>query len=53
MVYGDEYYQLDKQEIIALNTWQIQKLKKQAQEQNEIINNLIERIEKLEKESEK
>lgn len=47
------FLQLDKKEIIALNTWQIQKLKKQVQEQNEIINNLIERIEKLEKESEK
>ena len=53
LIYGEKILKLDKQEIIALNTWQIQKLKKQVQEQNEIINNLIERIEKLEKECEK
>lgn len=33
LVYKDgDYYSLDKQEIIALNTWQIQKLKKKIEE---------------------
>lgn len=47
------FLQLDKKEIIALNTWQIQKLKKQVRKQNEIIKGLAKRIEKIEKESEK
>lgn len=41
MVWEDGgYYQLNKQEIIALNTWQIQLLKKQVQEQQKQIDEL-------------
>ena len=41
MVWEDEgYYQLNRQEIIALNTWQIQMLKKQIQEQQKQIDEL-------------
>lgn len=47
-VYEDNnYLMLDKQEIIALNTWQIQLLKKQVQEQQNEINELKEQIAKL------
>ena len=53
MIYGNNLLKLNKEEIIALNTWQIQKLKKQVQEQQDIINMLIKRIEKLERESDK
>lgn len=35
-----KYYNLDKREIIALNTWQIQLLKKQVQEQQKQIDEL-------------
>ena len=47
MIWGtDKCYQLEKDEIIALNTWQIQKLKSTIKE-------LEERLTKLEKESDK
>lgn len=48
-----KYYTLERDEIIALNTWQIQKLKQQVSEQQEQIKNLTQRIEKLERESDK
>ena len=53
MIFGTKLLKLNKEEIIALNTWQIQKLKNQVQEQQEIIDKLIQRIEKLERESDK
>lgn len=37
----DTFYSLDKREIIALNTWQIQKLKKQVKELTEKLEGLI------------
>jgi hypothetical protein len=43
MVYqseGSEYLSLDKKEIIALNTWQIQMLKKEIKELKEEIEKL-------------
>ncbi len=39
--YKDEkYYKLDKQELIALNTWQIQKLKKLFEKMTDKINEM-------------
>ena len=45
----NKYYQLDKEEIIALNTWQIQKLKKENQELKAAINELRQEIENIKK----
>ena len=44
---NDDYLRLEKQEIIALNTWQIQMLKQQVKMQQEQIDLLKEEIEKL------
>lgn len=51
-VHGKKILKLDKQEIIALNTWQIQKLKNQVKEQQEMLEQLREEINLL-KESDK
>ena len=40
----DDILNLDKRELIALNTWQIQLLKKQIKEQEKLINKLEDRI---------
>lgn len=42
-----KYYNLDKRELIALNTWQIQKLKQENKELKNAIQELKEEIEKL------
>ena len=50
MVYSNEdndYLGLDKQEIIALNTWQIQKLKQENKELKSAIEELREEIKKI------
>jgi len=44
---NDDYLRLEKQEIIALNTWQIQMLKQQVKMQQEQIDLLKEEINKL------
>ena len=44
---NSKYYNLDKREIIALNTWQIQLLKKQVQEQQHQIDELKKEMEEL------
>lgn len=50
VLHGEKLLKIDKNEIIALNTWQIQNLKAQVKEQQETIKDLIKRIEKLERE---
>lgn len=39
MIWKEQYYNLNKQEIIALNTWQIQQLKKRIIQLEEKLNN--------------
>ena len=43
----DDLLNLDKREIIALNTWQIQKLKQENKELKEAIKEIQKEIEKL------
>lgn len=45
----NNYYNLDKNELIALNTWQIQKLKNKIKNQNRKISDLEERLIEIEK----
>ena len=52
LIYGTKLLKLNKEEFIALNTWQIQILKKQVKEQQEQIDELKKEINKL-KESDK
>ena len=52
MVYktkGNKYYQLDKDEIIALNTWQIQKLKQENKELKSAIDEIQKEIQEIKK----